>query len=197
MKYSFVNVLCDRLSTNLMRYMEPDLLRVMLVHNITMGTYAAAASIRDHVHGTIGVSQRIANDLIQKHGFSSENTCSIPNSVPIERFQLKRRAETAGIRILVLSRIENRSKGCFRIPRILALLQESNIPFQCTVVGDGEDLAELEVRCAGMPVRFIGRIPALDVPEIISKHDVYLFPSTYEGFGLSLVEAMAGRMCSC
>lgn len=187
-----VNVLCDRLCTNLVRYMGSDLHRVMLVHNITMGTYAAAASIRDHVHGTIGVSHRIASDLIKKHGFKSVNTCAIPNSIPVKRFQIKRVAETVELRILVLSRIEHRSKGCFRVPRILELLKEKQVPYTCTVAGDGEDLDEMKARCKGMAVSFLGRIPASDVPELVSTHDVYLFPSTYEGFGLSLVEAMAG-----
>ena len=39
----FVNVLADRVQTNAVRYLDPRVLRVMVVHNITPGTYAAAA----------------------------------------------------------------------------------------------------------------------------------------------------------
>ena len=60
---AIVNVLCDRLCTNLMRYMPIEFPRIMLVHNISIGTYVAARSIRDYVHATIGVSLRIKKDL--------------------------------------------------------------------------------------------------------------------------------------
>ncbi len=59
----FVNVLSQRFETNLVRYLPADILRVMIVHNITPGTYAAARAIRDHVHATVGVSRRCRDDL--------------------------------------------------------------------------------------------------------------------------------------
>jgi len=61
-----------------------------------------------------------------------------------------------------------------------------------TVAGDGPDLAELNRLCKGLNVKFSGRISAEQVPDMVAGHDAYLFPSNYEGFGLSLVEAMAG-----
>ena len=54
----FVNVLADRVQMNLARYLPAHMLRIMIVHNITPGTYAAARALRDHVHATVGVSQR-------------------------------------------------------------------------------------------------------------------------------------------
>jgi glycosyltransferase involved in cell wall biosynthesis len=40
-------------------------------------------------------------------------------------------------------------------------------------------------------VQFLGRVPYEQVPQVLAQADVYIFPSRYEGFGLSLVEAMA------
>ena len=66
----FVNVLTSPAEMSAVRYLRTEMLRIMIVHNITPGTYAAARSIREHVHVTIGVSPRIRNDLVQRHGFS-------------------------------------------------------------------------------------------------------------------------------
>lgn len=197
---AIVNVLCDRVCTNLMRYMPQTFPRIMLVHNTTIGTYVAARSIRDHVHATVGVSYRIASDLIKKYRFEESRTLHIPNSIPIERYQIARSGASSDIRILFLSRIENQSKGCFRVPEVLKRLQNFNVPYHCTVVGDGPDLDEMKKRCTGLKVQFLGRVSSDEVPMVMAQHDVYLFPSIYEGFGLSLVEAMASGcvpVCSC
>jgi hypothetical protein len=50
----------------------------MIVHSITPGTYAAARSIRDYVHATVGVS-RISDDLVQRAGFAPGHTHVIGN----------------------------------------------------------------------------------------------------------------------
>lgn len=189
---AIVNVLCDRLCTNLMRYMPYDFQRIMLVHNITIGTYVAAHTIGDYVHATVGVSKRIQQDLVAKYGFNDKRTHYIPNAVPIERFEGSLESKTDVLRILVLSRIEDQSKGSFRIPKILRRLTEQQVSYKCTVVGDGPDLDELKRRCMRLSVEFTGRISADQVPGMVATHDVYLFPSNYEGFGLSLVESMAG-----
>lgn len=187
-----VNVLCQRLCTNLMRYMPKKFPRIMLVHSTTIGTYKAARTIRDVVHATVGVSLRIQQDLITKYEFDPEHTFYIPNSVPAKRFSRMRSSRKGALRILLLSRIENLSKGCFRLPEILRMLHEEGVQYKCTVAGDGPDLEELKRRSVGLNVEFVGWLSVEQVPEIISQHDVYLFLSNFEGFPISLVEAMAG-----
>jgi glycosyltransferase involved in cell wall biosynthesis len=43
-------------------------------------------------------------------------------------------------------------------------------------------------------VRVIDRAPEEDVIHALRTHDVLLWPSTYEGFGLVLIEAMSQRL---
>lgn len=40
-------------------------------------------------------------------------------------------------------------------------------------------------------VRFLGHVPAADLPALYSAADLFVFPSLYEGFGLPALEAMA------
>ena len=47
-------------------------------------------------------------------------------------------------------------------------------------------------------IRFTGFVPAEDIEGLWSQTGFYVFPSLFEGFGLSLIEAMArGVPCAC
>jgi glycosyltransferase involved in cell wall biosynthesis len=188
-----VNALCGRVATNFVRYLDAGIRRIMIVHSITVGTYAAARAVRDYVHATVGVSQRIAADLVAYKGFDSQWTISIPNSIPVEQFTSIGRADCSDpLRILFLGRVEDAAKGCLLLPEIISQVQRSGVDALWRIAGDGPDLGDLERRCGGFAnVQFLGRVAYEHVPEVLGEADVYLFPSRYEGFGISLVEAMA------
>lgn len=190
----FVNVLADRVQTNLARYLDRRVLRIMVVHSITPATYAAAAAIRDWVHATVCVSPRIRDDLVAKHGFAPERTHVILNAVAMPDAPRRARPPVttqAPLRLLSLGRVEDASKGVLWLPRILRRLD--GLPCELTVGGDGPDLEALRRECAGFgrQVRFLGAVPAARVPILMAEHDVLVFPSRFEGFGLTLAEAMA------
>lgn len=189
----FVSAACNRVQSNIPRFLAADVRRIMIVHTITVATYAGARTIRDHVHATVCVSPRIRSDLERRHGFARDRLHVIPNAIDLTRFRRVSRANrgAAPLRLLSLGRIINSDKGVFWLPAIMRRLALHQV--QLTIAGDGPDLPELERRCAGLGdrVRFVGRIPAEQVPEILAAHDVFLFPSRFEGLPLSLVEAMA------
>jgi glycosyltransferase involved in cell wall biosynthesis len=190
----FVNVLANRVQMNAVRYLPAALRRIMIVHNITPGTYAAAKALRGHVHAAVGVSPRVRDDLAGRLGFPPAITRAIPNGVDTTAFtQLSPGApERFGpLRLLFLGRIEDASKGVFWLPDIMQALPPSLATL--TVAGSGPDLDRLRSACAGLEdrVRFIGFVAPAAVPKLLATHDVLVFPSRYEGLGLSLVEAMA------
>jgi phosphatidyl-myo-inositol dimannoside synthase len=64
------------------------------------------------------------------------------------------------------------------------------------VAGDGDDRARLVRRArelAGDPaaVRFLGFVPEQDLPDLYRLADLYVMPSTQEGFGIVYLEAAA------
>jgi glycosyltransferase involved in cell wall biosynthesis len=186
----FVNVCADRVQTNVVRYLSPDIARVMIVHNITPGTYAAARTIRDHVHATVGVSERIRADLTAHHGFDRDRTVVIPNGIEATGIAgADRQPRIAGLRLLYLGRVEDQAKGVFWLPRIL---REAPDGVTLTVAGDGPDLARLKQRCAdlGSRIRFTGAVAPDAVGALLADHDALIMPSRFEGFPVTLVEAM-------
>jgi glycosyltransferase involved in cell wall biosynthesis len=65
------------------------------------------------------------------------------------------------------------------------------------IIGDGNKLEECVELCASLKiadrVRFWGRIE--DISEVLTRIDVEIFPSKYEGMPLSLLEAMGFGIC--
>jgi glycosyltransferase involved in cell wall biosynthesis len=189
----FVNALCGLVATNFVRYLDSRVPRIMIVHTITVGTYAAARAVRDYVHATVGVSPRIGADLVRRKGFEPAWTVCIPNAVQMDRFAAARQANPHGpLRVLSLGRIEDGAKGCFLLPQIITHVQKRGIDIEWQIAGDGPDLEKLKSRCASLPdVKFLGRVAYDKVPQVLAGADVYIFPSRYEGLPVSLVEAMA------
>ena len=64
------------------------------------------------------------------------------------------------------------------------------------VVGDGDDRARLEARAAELAptpgaIRFLGYVPDEDLPELYRLADLFVMPSSDEGFGIVYLEAAA------
>lgn len=187
------NVLSDRMQTNIARYLPEHILRLMVVHNITPGTYAAAKAIRDHVHATIGVSERCRSDLVSHHGFSPDQTFVIPNAVNTAAFRASTRGvhrDNSKLRVLFVGRIEDASKGVLWLPAIM-----DNLPgaVALTVAGDGPDMAKLKAQLKrhGQRVTYAGFVHPDKVPALMSEHDILIMPSRFEGLPMTLIEAMA------
>lgn len=210
----FINVLADRLQTNIARYLPESILRIVIVHNITPGTYAAARSIRDYAHATIGVSERCRFDLVEHYGFPAGRTYAIENALDVKAFVAGRAERASAIRVvaghadaghaqhgradaarplrcLFAGRIEDASKGVLWLREILDALPET---VTLTVVGTGPDLPRLKRRLAGHSkrVEYLGAMPPERIPSIMARHDVLIMPSRYEGLPMTLIEAMAG-----
>ena len=77
------------------------------------------------------------------------------------------------------------------LPRILADHPETIY----LIVGDGDDRPRLEALSAEIgvadKVRFVGSARAEELPDYFRLADVFVMPSTGEGFGIAFLEAMA------
>ena len=184
----FVSVHADRVQTNLARYLPPSMLRVMIVHNITPATYAAARAVRDHVHATACVSRRICDDLLTHYRFDPRTTYEIHNAVDFPAPPPRAlRTIDQPLRLLSLGRIEDQAKGVLWLPQILAQLPED---VTLTIAGDGPDLARLRRAMASLAARtrLLGRVSPAEIPALMAEHDIFVAPSRFEGFMITLVE---------
>ena len=191
------NVLTDKISTNAARYIPNHILKLEIVHNITPATYRAAQAIKDNVHTTIAIAPRIKNDLITKFNFSETKIKMIPHAVNLEAFQKRSiaRKPDEPLKLIYLGRIEENAKGVLWLPDIIQNCLKIGVNASLTVVGDGKDLIQLKKKTSQMEldnyIHCLGGVAHANVPELFAQHHVFLMPSRYEGFGYTLVEAMA------
>ena len=97
--------------------------------------------------------------------------------------------------LLTVSRLwaSEQHKGQDRVIRVLPRLLAEGNDVVYIIVGDGDDLPRLqaEVTKAGVAGRviFTGRVSEADLPDYYRAADVFVMPSTGEGFGIAFLEA--------
>jgi glycosyltransferase involved in cell wall biosynthesis len=75
-------------------------------------------------------------------------------------------------------------------------LCRSRKEFHLDIVGRGDDgyvraLRDRAGEALGSRVRFLGELADSEIDEVLKRIDCLVFPSSYEGFGITLVEGMA------
>jgi alpha-1,6-mannosyltransferase len=103
---------------------------------------------------------------------------------------------TGGAGLVVVARLTAQKRVQLAIDA-LAHLRACGREVPLTIVGDGPERAALERRAAGQGVghlvRFAGAVAPQEVPRLLARADLMLFPAQGEGFGLVAAEAlMAG-----
>jgi len=130
----------------------------------------------------------------------------LPNATDLSRFSPgPRPRELAGeLRIgdadsvlLTVGRLSSAEgyKGHDRVIRVLSRVAESRPNVRYVISGDGDDRPRLEMlaRSCGVADRviFLGHVPDTMIPDLYRLADVFVMPSTGEGFGIVFLEAMA------
>lgn len=120
------------------------------------------------------------------HGFDIPNETSRTNKNPPSQSQ---------ITLFFAGRLEDEDKGVFLLPEILSYLRNSGISASLRIAGAGscqeQMLAKFEAFHMREHVEMLGYLSKADICAQYREAHVLLFPSRHEGFGLSLIEAMA------
>ncbi|MBC7962538.1 MAG: glycosyltransferase family 4 protein [Steroidobacteraceae bacterium] len=165
---------------------------------------AGAAATVPTLRGSAIFASRFMQQLYREAGFSfSDSTIihhgvSAPLTAPVpltDRSQLVKGQE---LRMLFAGRVVE-IKGIHTaieaLPQIIQALPSMRV--NLSIVGDDRDqsyLAQLKNRIEQLGitgiVNFAPPVPEADLFQLFQEHDIYLFPSLYEPFSLTLIHAL-------
>ena len=160
-----------------------------------VGIDAQHALLTRSLHRHVAVSRFVAGRLRDRFGVPAERIVVIPNAVEPRSAvapDARLRAEIVGDDhtplALTVARLDAQ-KGITHL--IDAAPMVPDVVF--AIAGEGPDRAALEARAAergvSSRIRFLGH--RRDVPALLAIADLFVLPSLYEGFPLSVLEAMA------
>lgn len=121
----------------------------------------------------------------------------IPYGVDLDRFtpaSRDGRGADAHVTVGAASRLSP-EKGFEHLLRAVAMLRDRGIALDVVLAGDGPSRAGLARLAEELGlcerVEFLGEVAHDDVPGVLQRLDIFAMPSTWEGFGVSALEASA------
>ena len=209
------HLLSSCIASGLSRTLAPRPPRAVVLHNLDYAIYPARTirqkalrslhrfSLRRLTDGVVAVSDSVARHYKNEMGI--RRITVIPNSIelgsPPETFlagREKLRKELgldAGTNLLAYSARMVKQKGHFPLLRTLELLRSRGVAPKVMLIGSGPLEPEIRaaIKSAGLESQVImtGNIPYAEALRHIAAADLFVSPSSQEGFGLAIAEAMA------
>lgn len=125
---------------------------------------------------------------------SYENIIDV-NYTDVDKFRIENKLQKGDLVIGHIGTFKESKNQKFLL-KIVKVLKEQNKSVKLLLVGDGSMRDELETMCKDLDISdkviFTGTRDDIDV--ILNSMDIFVFPSTFEGLGLVLLEAQAAGL---
>jgi len=178
----------------ILRYLPEGVRRFAMIHTDHPTVYAALAPYAAHIDDIVGVSRQITTRLEGMEVFHTASKRYLRHGITVPQDFQPREMHNRPLRLLYFGRLSNGQKRVYLFPTILAGLKQAGIPFQWTIVGEGDQRATLEhamhSNVPGQKIIFADSVSYHQVPALLQNQDVFLLASDAEGLPLSLLEAM-------
>ena len=140
-------------------------------------------------------SEATRDDLRRYYPWLKREIVVAPLGVESEFFSIAENRQITGFFLLCVSTLHPH-KNLIRLLRVFARLHRERPNLKLTIAGlrgfQAQELEDLiaELRLEGA-VTLTGWIPRSDLYDLFRRAHAFVYPSTFEGFGLPVVEAMA------
>ncbi len=144
--------------------------------------------VLDHAATVTAVSSFLAAEAAQALGVTRDRIPLTPMPLALGRMADLDAARSGAIFVGRLTR----QKGVHDLLDALGILRKQGLALDLTIVGDGPERAALkaQARALGLPAQFTGFVAPELVADHLSDKRVLVLPSTDEGLGLVVAEAL-------
>ena len=167
-------------------------------HMIDEGLFRDIASFAPMLDAVVCTNELTRQLAMQMSGMPPERVWYGPYGVSTPAHLIPT-ARSAYLPICYVGRLDEPDKRVYDIPRILAALDDSAVPFQLTVIGTGPDEAALRQRLQPWldngTARILGRLAPADIwPQVHPGSGVLLLTSWTDTGPFVVFEAMAWQL---
>lgn len=147
----------------------------------------------DKIPRVFAISNAVQKELWEKYCIPSTVVC---NGIRTESFSVREATPyVSPMRIVQVSRLEHDKKGQDLLIQAVAQL---NGKAEVYFIGDGQSLEHLKRLAAELRIEklvyFLGKQTQEYIARHLCEYDLFVQPSRYEGFGLTVAEAMAAQV---
>ena len=145
------------------------------------------------------ISHAIFNQ-VREQGISESKICLVSLRVDLNLFnpllipRINSFGDKVGINIGYVGRLVD-GKGLENLLEAIAILKSQNLEFNCLIFGSGPLEEKLKKMAEDLgiaeKIKWRGFMPYNKVPEALAQIDIFIYPSWHEGFGRSIMEALA------
>ncbi len=165
-----------------------------IVHSDDPRHYEHFARLGHTWNSVVAVSHRIGEQIVNDRPAIRSRLTVIPIGVPVPEPARTSKNDCGPLRIVYSGLLKQFQKRIFDVPKILEKAANRGVHFSMTFAGGGVDEEVLRTACADLEcrsaVRFLGILDRDRLFEELSKHDVFLMTSEFEGLPNALLEAM-------
>ncbi len=171
---------------------------VVTVNRIDIGETEDISAFRDS--NIIALSDAIKERLINRDGFSQDQVCVIPNCIDLRHFPMNKDLDSDenSTRLINLPVIGTygtllESKGQRDFLQTISRLKERGIDAEFLIMGHGPDKPRLReiAEELGIANRLTFSASTITDSKNLLSIDIFVEPTKQEGFGMSVLQAMA------
>ncbi len=170
---------------------RPGLLsRLLPIIDITMDSNV---TFIDEVPRVYAISQSVCDELKRNYGVDSK---VIANGIYVRNFDVRDASDAhKPMRAVQVSRLIHETKGQ---DLLIRAVHKMNGRLTVDFIGSGESLDYLKSLAEELNVshlvNFLGLKPQAYIAKHLHDYDIFVQPSRFEGFGLTVAEAMAAKL---